>query len=94
MLSELRDPYSRFVSPRDFQSMLKYDVSGVGLNLGTAEDLEAKTVRGQGAGGEATPAGRRAGGEGERPGGKGGEEGAEVWGRGTSCWEAQSHPGR
>lgn len=48
MLSELRDPYSRFVSPADFTAMLKYDVSGVGLNLGTAGDLEAKTVRGRG----------------------------------------------
>ena len=40
----LRDPYSRFISPDEFAAMLKYDVSGVGLNLGTAEEFVNKTV--------------------------------------------------
>lgn len=44
MLRTLRDPYSRFVSPQEFSAMLKYDVSGVGLNLGTAEEFVNKTV--------------------------------------------------
>lgn len=44
----LRDPYSRFISPDEFATMLKYDVSGVGLNLGTAEEFVNKTVRGVG----------------------------------------------
>ena len=43
MLAELHDPYSRFITPQEFQGMLKYDVSGVGLNLGTLEELRAKT---------------------------------------------------
>ena len=45
MLRALRDPYSRFISPEEFSAMLKYDVSGVGLNLGTAEEFVNKTVR-------------------------------------------------
>lgn len=40
----LRDPYSRFITPSEFSAMLKYDVSGVGLNLGTAEEFVNKTV--------------------------------------------------
>ena len=44
MLAELDDPYSRFIPPAEFASMLKYDVSGVGLNLGTAEEFVNKTV--------------------------------------------------
>ncbi|GAB4819263.1 hypothetical protein N2152v2_006309 [Parachlorella kessleri] len=43
MLRALRDPYSRFISPDEFSAMLKYDVSGVGLNLGTAEEFVNKT---------------------------------------------------
>ena len=38
------DPYCRFISPSDFASMKKYDVTGVGLNLGTAEEYLKKTV--------------------------------------------------
>lgn len=45
LLAALRDPYTRFVPPTEFKSMLKYDVSGVGLNLGTAEEFANKTVR-------------------------------------------------
>ncbi|KAL4451934.1 hypothetical protein ABPG75_007596 [Micractinium tetrahymenae] len=54
LLAELRDPYSRFVTPGEFASMLKYDVSGVGLNLGTAEEFANKT-------GQPLPEGREAG---------------------------------
>jgi carboxyl-terminal processing protease len=43
MVTALGDPYSRFLTPREFSSMVKYDVSGVGLNLGTLDDLQAKT---------------------------------------------------
>lgn len=43
MVLKLKDPYSRFLSPSEFSSMSKYDISGVGLNLGTKQDLEEKT---------------------------------------------------
>ena len=43
MLLKLRDPYTRFLSPDEFSAMSKYDISGVGLNLGTKQDLEEKT---------------------------------------------------
>ena len=36
------DAYTRFISPEEFKSLAKYDVSGVGLNLGSAEDFVAK----------------------------------------------------
>jgi hypothetical protein len=42
------DPYCRFISPAEFASMRKYDVTGVGLNLGTAEEFVKKTVRAEG----------------------------------------------
>lgn len=38
------DPYCRFIPPAEFASMKKYDVTGVGLNLGTAEEYTKKTV--------------------------------------------------
>jgi hypothetical protein len=41
----ISDPYSRFISPTEFAGMKKYDVTGVGLNLGTAEEYTRKTVR-------------------------------------------------
>jgi len=41
------DPYCRFIEPGDFANMKKYDVTGVGLNLGTAEEYIKKTVRAQ-----------------------------------------------
>lgn len=43
MLLKLKDPYSRFLSPDEFASMSKYDISGVGLNLGTLQELQEKT---------------------------------------------------
>ncbi len=43
----LSDPYCRFVPASELAAMKKYDVSGVGLNLGTAREFEVKTVRGR-----------------------------------------------
>lgn len=37
------DPYTRFITPEEFESMRKYDVTGVGLHLGTAEEFVKKT---------------------------------------------------
>ncbi|KAK9837689.1 hypothetical protein WJX74_003090 [Apatococcus lobatus] len=37
------DPYTRFISPQQLDGMRKYDITAVGLNLGTAEELRAKT---------------------------------------------------
>lgn len=37
------DPYTRFITPEEFESMRKYDVTGVGLHLGTAEEYVKKT---------------------------------------------------
>lgn len=37
------DPYTRFITPDEFESMRKYDVTGVGLHLGTAEEYVRKT---------------------------------------------------
>ena len=37
------DPYTRFITPQEFESMRKYDVTGVGLHLGTAEEFVRKT---------------------------------------------------
>jgi hypothetical protein len=39
----LSDPYSRFITPEEFQAMRKYDVTGVGLNLATAEEFTRKS---------------------------------------------------
>ncbi|KIY99823.1 hypothetical protein MNEG_8140 [Monoraphidium neglectum] len=41
----LPDPYCRWVPPSEFAAMKKYDVTGVGLNLGTAEEYVKKTGR-------------------------------------------------
>ena len=38
----LSDPYSRFLSPEEFAAMARYDITGVGLNLGSAEEYERK----------------------------------------------------
>ncbi|WPT15248.1 Carboxyl-terminal-processing peptidase 1 [Picochlorum sp. SENEW3] len=43
MLLTLKDPYTRFLSADEFSAMSKYDISGVGLNLGTKDDLQEKT---------------------------------------------------
>ncbi|KXZ42218.1 hypothetical protein GPECTOR_180g254 [Gonium pectorale] len=39
----LSDPYCRFIGPAELDAMKKYDVSGVGLNLGTANEFVVKT---------------------------------------------------
>ncbi|KAG2438588.1 hypothetical protein HXX76_005138 [Chlamydomonas incerta] len=39
----LSDPYCRFIGPAELDAMKKYDVSGVGLNLGTAAEYVVKT---------------------------------------------------
>lgn len=39
----LKDPYSRFITPSEFEAMRKYDVTGVGLNLATAEEFSRKS---------------------------------------------------
>ncbi|GLI70194.1 hypothetical protein VaNZ11_015003 [Volvox africanus] len=39
----LSDPYCRFIGPPELEAMKKYDVSGVGLNLGTASEYVVKT---------------------------------------------------
>lgn len=40
----VRDPYTRFVPEDEFSALQKYDISGVGLNVGTAEDFEKNVV--------------------------------------------------
>lgn len=40
----LNDPYSRIIPPDEFTSMKKYDMTGVGMNVGTAEEYMKKTV--------------------------------------------------
>ena len=39
----LKDPYMRFITPAEFEAMRKYDVTGVGLNLATAEEFTRKS---------------------------------------------------
>ena len=38
MLKSLNDPYTRFLSPSEFASLSKYDITGVGLNIVDAPD--------------------------------------------------------
>lgn len=40
----VRDPYTRFVPEDEFAALQKYDISGVGLNVGTAEDFVKNVV--------------------------------------------------
>eukprot|EP00798_Chlamydomonas_sp_ICE-L_P029195 gene29195-32406_t len=46
MVDGLRDPYSRFLTPQELNVMKKYDVTGVGLNLGTAKEYFDKVGKG------------------------------------------------
>lgn len=39
------DTYTRFLPPTELDTMRKYDITGVGLNLGTAEECRRRTVR-------------------------------------------------
>ena len=41
----ISDPYCRFITPTELAVMKKYDVTGVGLNLGTADEYVRKTGR-------------------------------------------------
>lgn len=43
MLASLSDPYSRFVTPQQFALLAKYDVTGIGLNIG--DDVEGGAVK-------------------------------------------------
>ncbi|GMH43501.1 hypothetical protein BSKO_11423 [Bryopsis sp. KO-2023] len=40
----LRDPYSRLIPLEEFDAMRKYDMTGVGLNVGTADDYVKNTA--------------------------------------------------
>ncbi len=40
----LSDPYCRFITPGELAAMKKYDVTGIGLNLGTGPEYMVKTV--------------------------------------------------
>ena len=41
----LDDPYAKLMSAEEFQTMRKYDLTGVGLNVGSAEEYFDKVVR-------------------------------------------------
>ncbi|GAX80856.1 hypothetical protein CEUSTIGMA_g8291.t1 [Chlamydomonas eustigma] len=45
MATGLSDPYCRFITPKELSLMKKYDITGIGLNLGTGEEYERKTGR-------------------------------------------------
>lgn len=36
------DPYTRFVTPQQFEAMSVFDVTGIGLNLGSTDDYSRK----------------------------------------------------
>ncbi|GAQ88361.1 C-terminal processing peptidase [Klebsormidium nitens] len=38
LLGSLHDPYTRFLAPDQFQALSKFDVSGIGLNMGEVDD--------------------------------------------------------
>lgn len=39
------DPYTRFIAPAEFRQLTRYDVSGAGVNLVTAEEFTTKLGR-------------------------------------------------
>ena len=45
MARGVSDPYCRFITPSELNGMRKYDVTGIGLNLGTPQEYTRKTVR-------------------------------------------------
>lgn len=50
MIAEcVTDPFTRFISPEEFKGMMKYDITGIGLNLvtGTSRGLVAADLLGQ-----------------------------------------------
>ena len=36
------DPYTRFITPQQFEAMAVYDVTGVGMNLGSTDEYSRK----------------------------------------------------
>ncbi|KAI5057086.1 hypothetical protein GOP47_0027101 [Adiantum capillus-veneris] len=38
MLSELHDPYTRFITPAELKQLSKYDMTGIGISIGEAGD--------------------------------------------------------
>ena len=43
LLSEgVGDPYTRFITPQQFEAMGVYDVTGVGMNLGSTDEYARK----------------------------------------------------
>ena len=80
----LPDPYCRWVPPSEFAAMKKYDVTGVGLNLGTAEEYVKKT-------GRALPPGRGVSSSGGSA--SSGGSGGDVWVVGISKGSAADAAG-
>lgn len=39
------DPYTRFIPPEEFKQLTKFDVSGAGANVVTAEEYQQKVVK-------------------------------------------------
>jgi hypothetical protein len=39
------DPYTRFIPPEEFKQLTKFDVSGAGVNVVTAEEYQQKIVK-------------------------------------------------
>ena len=52
----LSDPYTRFLTPREFTSFIKYDVTGIGLNLVSGEEYARKNNNDKELGGSADAA--------------------------------------
>ena len=42
LLAGLEDPFTRFVTPQQFQALMVFDVTGVGLNLGSTDEFQRK----------------------------------------------------
>lgn len=41
----LKDPYAKLISADEFRTMQKYDMTGVGLNIGSSEEFYQKVAR-------------------------------------------------
>ena len=42
LLSDLDDPYTRFITPQQFAAMMVFDPTGIGLNLGSTDEYQRK----------------------------------------------------
>ena len=42
LVEGIGDPYTRFITPQQFEAMGVYDVTGVGLNLGSTDEYSRK----------------------------------------------------